>query len=248
MASRASSTAMWLPSDLLALCHSITNPTSENSTDSTSRPDHRCGQDGSLSPLRPRHQSHKESAQKLPFPLLQLPLDILALHLPTHLPYDALISLRLSNRDLFKAISIIKRSSWDTLTECERGAILTAAGEKEELSTRRCCTVCRSWYPLALFAWGPNSGTAQGGDQGCEGGLFENRVCRWHRTRFERTLSSLTTDKNRVKPGWAVEEACMHCGGVLAWNRCDCLFACQTCWKRDVWCYTHIDMAVNSGA
>jgi hypothetical protein len=68
---------------------------------------------------------------------------------------------------------------------------------------------------------------------------MENRVCRWHRGRFERSVRRLVSEKNQVtEQSWTLEEACMHCGGVLAWGRCDCETPCQTCWKREVWCHT----------
>jgi hypothetical protein len=229
---------MWLPSELLTLCHSIIDPTSPSSTISTHRADHQDDRDTTFQP-RSLSTNLEHPKRHAVFPLLQLPLDILALHLPAHLPYDSLISLRLSSRDLFTAISTPKRRKLDEVTSCEREAVLTAMEEGKEQSTRRCCVICRSWYPIALFTWAPDQRTAQGNDTRLEGGMMENRVCRWHRGRFERSVRRLVSEKNQVtEQSWTLEEACMHCGGVLAWGRCDCETPCQTCWKREIWCHT----------
>ena len=232
--------AMWLPSELLTLCHSITDPASLSPTINTHRTDHQHDHDTKLQPVPPpRHREHPKP--RVVFPLLQLPLDILALHLPTHLSYDSLVSLRLSSRDLFTAIPTPEKKLLSDLTSCERQAILTAMEEGKEQSARKCCVLCGSWYPIALFTWVPDQRTAQGNCVQAEVAVMENRVCRWHQGRFERTISRLGSVKDQTTDhGWTLEEACMHCGGVLAWNRCDCEEPCQTCWKRDVWCHTRI--------
>lgn len=226
---------MWLPSELLTLCHFITDPTSPPPTTSTHRTDH----DNTRQPVPlSKHRDHPK--WRAAFPLLQLPLDILALHLPAHLPYDSLISLRLSNRDLFTAIPTPKKAPSDQ-TSCERQAILTSMEEGKEKSARKCCVVCRSWYPVALFTWVPDRHTAQANFVGAEAAVLENRVCRWHQGRFERVVQRPLSGKNgATEQSWTLEEACMHCGGVLAWGRCYCETPCQTCWKRDVWCHTRI--------
>lgn len=77
---------------------------------------------------------------------------------------------------------------------------------------------------------------------------IRNRVCKWHDGRFQRTLKRHCIRANeRVHEGWKLEEACMHCGSVLAWERdgqgegkCDCEKACETCWRRKVWCFTRV--------
>jgi hypothetical protein len=232
---------MWLPSELLTLCHSIIDPTSlPPPTTSTHRADHKHDRVTTYQPKSlPEHRKH--SKRHSVFPLLQLPLDILALHLPAHLPYDSLISLRLSSRDLFTAIPTPKKRDPDDLTSCERQAILTAMEEGKEQSARRCCVICRSWYPIALFAWVPDQRTAHTDGNPVEDDMMENRVCRWHHGRFERTVQRRVTGEDQAtEEGWTLEEACMHCGGVLSWGRCDCETSCQTCWKRDVWCHTRI--------
>lgn len=230
---------MWLSSELLTICHSIIDTTSLLPTTSTSRADHQHDHDSTIqSKSRPKHHK-RPPIQHAAFPLLQLPLDILALHLPAHLSYDSLISLRLSSRDLFTAMPHPKRRKNGELTMCERQAILAAVEERAE--TRRCCVICRSWYPVALFTWIPDQGIVQDSVAQVGGNMMENRVCRWHRGRFERTVPRLISGKDQgAEQGWTMEEACMHCGGVLAWGRCDCETPCQTCWKRDVWCHTRI--------
>lgn len=237
---------MWLPSELLTLCHSISDTTSLPPTTSTHRTDHQHDRDTDLQPAPlPDHRDHL--TRRAVFPLLQLPLDILALHLPAHLPYDSIISLRLSSRDLFTAIPTPKKKALSDVTSCERQAILTAVEEGKEQSARRCCMICRSWYPTALFTWIPDQYAARGVRIRVEAAMMENRVCRWHQGRFERTISRLTSANGQAtEHGWTLEEACMHCGGVLAWNRCDCETPCQTCWKRDVWCHTRIKAGVNT--
>lgn len=229
---------MWLPSDLITICHSIIDKTRLPPTTSVFQADHQHNHDTTIQST-PRPEHRKKPTQHAVFPLLQLPLDILALHLPAHLPYDSLISLHLSSRDLFAAIPIPKKGKGSKLTSCEREAILTAVEERTE--TRRCCVICRSWYPVALFTWVSDQQTAQASDARVGGDTMENRVCRWHRSRFERTLSEPESGQDQIaKQGWTREEACMHCGGVLAWGRCDCETSCQTCWKRFVWCHTRI--------
>lgn len=229
---------MWLPSELLTICHSIIDTTSLPPSTSPLRAAHQHNHDTTIqSKSRPEHR--KGPIQQAAFPLLQLPLDILALHLPAYLPYDSLLSLRLSSRDLYTAIPTPKRRKGSEATSCEREAILAAMEERTE--TRRCCVICRSWYPVALFTWVPDQGTAQGSNTQAGGDVMENRVCRWHRGRFERTVPRLVSGKDQgAEQGWTMEEACMHCGGVLAWGRCDCETPCQTCWHRDVWCHTRI--------
>jgi hypothetical protein len=232
--------AMWLPSELLTLCHSIIDPTSRLSAISTYQGGHQHDHDITLQANAPS-ENCEHPQRHAAFPLLQLPLDILALHLPAHLPYDSLISLRLSSRDLFTAIPRPKMRRPDELTSCEREAILTALEEGKEQSTRRCCVICRSWYPIALFTWVPHQRVAQGTDTRIEGNMMENRVCRWHRGRFGRSVQRAVSRKDEAtEQGWTLEEACMHCGGVLAWGRCDCEMPCRTCWKREVWCHTRI--------
>jgi hypothetical protein len=229
---------MWLPSELLTLCHSIIDPTSPFPTTSTHSADHQHNHDIALLP-KSLSENREHPQRHAAFPLLQLPLDILALHLPAHLPYDSLISLRLSSRDLFTAIPIPQRRKSKELTTCEREAILTTMEEGKEQSTRRCCVICRSWYPVALFTWVPDQLVAQGNDTRIEGNMMENRVCRWHRGRFGRSVQRpVSKEDQTTQQGWTLEEACMHCGGVLAWGRCDCETSCQTCWKREVWCHT----------
>lgn len=238
---------MWLPSELLTLCHSIVDPTSLPPATSTHQSDHQHDHDITLQPA-PALKYRERLKRHACFPLLQLPLDILALHLPAHLPYDSLVSLRLSSRDLFTAIPTPKKKTQSDLTSCERQAILTAMEESKEETTRRCCVICRSWYPIALFTWVPGKCSAQGNCIQAEAGIMENRVCRWHRGRFERTVQRRVSGKSQtMEHSWTLEEACMHCGGVLAWDRCDCETPCQTCWKRDVWCYTRIIDAKAAG-
>jgi hypothetical protein len=190
--------------------------------------------------LKARHRP----AQHGTFPLLQLPLDILAMHLPTHLPYTSIIALRLSNRDLYTAVTAPPRRKLSSLDDCEKTAVLTATDEAEERSTRRCCMICGSWYPTAMFVWGPKEDSKEGKNYGVEGyrdgesQMIEHRVCRWHCARLERTISRHELTECQEEDGWTVEEVCMHCGGVLAWGRCSCKTCCQICWKRNVWCYT----------
>lgn len=225
---------MWLPSELLTICHSIIDTTSLPPTTSTPRADHQHDHQTTIQ-SESRPEPRKKPTQHAAFPLLQLPVDILALHLPAHLPYDSLISLRLSSRDLFTSIPAPKKRACSELTSCEREAILTAVEERTE--TRRCCVICRSWYPVNLFKWVPDQRTAQGSGAQVGGDMMENRVCRWHRGRFERTVSRPISGQDQdAEQGWTMEEACMHCGGVLVWGRCDCETPCQTCWKRVVWC------------
>lgn len=243
---------MWLPPDLVELCHSITNSDRDAPSVRTQQ-SNRDAHQHTMPPQKPREESRNQSAQHTTFPILQLPMDILAIHLPLHLPYDSLVSLRLSNRNLYTAIPAAKRQRLKKLSECERKAVLTAVEEREEHATRRCCVICRSWYPIALFSWVPDQGTRQGDHRGNEGDMSgqghvtvdgrveaENRVCRWHRARFERRISRLASGRNQLQEGWTVENACMHCGGVLTWGRCGCKASCPSCWKREVWCYTRI--------
>lgn len=74
-----------------------------------------------------------------------------------------------------------------------------------------------------------------------------NRVCKWHDGRFQRTVKGSRRgdhagreEGERMTPreGWSLETACMHCGSVLAWARCRC--NCQSCWRREVWCFTRV--------
>jgi hypothetical protein len=178
-------------------------------------------------------QSDDQPAQHDDFPLLHLPLDLLTRHLPTHLPYTSLISLRLSGPEMYGVVPAPGKRRPAHLDECERKAILAALYGREEQLSRRCCAICGSWYPISLFTWGPEKSIIEAAD--CSG--LDNRICRWHRPRFERRV---TGDHGATKAGWTLEEACMHCGGVIAWQRCDCKIACQTCWKRDVWCHTRV--------
>ena len=219
---------MWLPSGLVETCDSIISPESNVPTSvlhpKITQNHHVTGR------LR---QTEDRRAQRDQFPLLQLPLDILARHLPTHLPYASLISLRLSGPEMYAAVPEPPKQRPAHLNECEIKAILTAIEERGEQVSRRCCVICGSWYPISLFAWDPEKSIIEAGE--CS--RLSNRICRWHRPRFERRVIG---DYGVLKAGWALEEACMHCGGVIAWQRCDCRTACQTCWKRNVWCHTQV--------
>lgn len=223
---------MWLPPDLVALCRTTLDGREHTDTDQLCDTTPHQHQTKSPPPSPPK-QSTSEA-----FPLLSLPLDILTMHLPAHLPHTTLYSLRLSNKTLQTAIPEPKKRPFQQLDECERKAMLTAMEESSERSTRRCCVICGSWYPIALFTWGPDGEEDTDGSKQTprRGTGIANRVCRWHRARFERTV----LDKGRRLGGWSLEEACMHCGGVLAWGRCDCEGPCQICWKREVWCYTRV--------
>jgi len=93
-----------------------------------------------------------------------------------------------------------------------------------------------------LFGEGQVGGERTAGAARTEAMLnVRNRVCKWHDGRFQRTLKRGRRESNawvKAKEGWKLEETCMHCGAVLAWEKCDC--NCQTCWKRDVWCFTRV--------
>ncbi|KAF1344420.1 hypothetical protein BDV97DRAFT_372830 [Delphinella strobiligena] len=123
------------------------------------------------------------------------------------------------------------------------------------------CALCKALYPVSLF---DRAGfvfldvddlqeeslgeSGQGREERSVGTArtesmlnVRNRVCKWHDGRFQRTLKRRKRGSNawvKAKEGWNLEEACMHCGAVLAWEKCDC--NCQTCWKRDVWCFTRV--------
>jgi hypothetical protein len=219
---------MWLPSGLIETCYSITSP-DPNIATSASHP--KIIQNHHIT--RRLEQTEGQRAQCNQFPLLQLPLDILARDLPTHLPYASLISLRLSGPEMYAAVPEPPKQRLAHLNECEIKAILTAVEERGEQVSRRCCVICGSWYPISLFTWGPEKSIIEAGKRS----RLNNRICLWHRPRFERRVIG---DHGVLKAGWALEDACMHCGGVIAWQRCDCRIACQTCWKRDVWSHTRV--------
>ena len=230
---------MWLPPDLFALCRSILDGNMPGYFEDERKP--------SASRLLAPDAAPEELSQDA-FPLLSLPLDILAMHLPEHLPYTAILALRFSSRDLHAAIPVPKKKALDRLSECERKAVLATTEESDEGNARRCCIICGSWYPLALFEWVPRREIER---QDCKGAGkdttyatgrrrdMDNRVCRWHYARFQRIITIQTPTKDSIpQERWTLEEACMHCGGVLGWGRCQCQDPCQTCWKRTVWSCT----------
>lgn len=128
----------------------------------------------------------------------------------------------------------------------------------QESRTR--CALCKALYPVSLFDRAGfvfldvndlEESLSESGQVGEERSVatartesmlnVRNRVCKWHDGRFQRTLKRGKRGSNawvKAKEGWKLEEACMHCGAVLAWEKCDC--NCQTCWKRDVWCFTRV--------
>lgn len=171
------------------------------------------------------------------------------MHLSTLLPRASLMSLRSSCSKLHTTIPAPPRKRLADSEECETNVLLVALEEARERPLRMFCALCWTCYPAALFTWGPekrsvrNAGIGKAAAESLETigarntNELHNRVCRWHRARFEREASK-DQDHKEIKRGWALEEACMHCGGVLAWGRCDCEVLCQTCWKRKVWCNT----------
>ena len=133
---------------------------------------------------------------------------------------------------------------------------------KGRAKCRMRCALCKALYPITLFdrAGFVSLDVNIGDEQTCSSTRAEcattstsisvderpgvlnlrNRVCKWHDSRYQRTLKHGIKDGNgkRIAEGWKLEEACMHCGSVLSWDRCAC--DCQTCWKREVWTCTRV--------
>ncbi|KEQ57847.1 uncharacterized protein M437DRAFT_79467 [Aureobasidium melanogenum CBS 110374] len=235
---------MWLSSDLLRICRSIASPESDSPIPITHLEASR-----TCHIIRTLSESSAQRAQSDHFPLLQLPLDILTMHLSTLLPHASLVCLRSSCSKLHTAIPAPPKKRLVDLERCEIKVLFAALEEARERPSRMFCALCSTCYPIELFAWGLEKRAVQKADIGNEAAEsletigarnsneLDNRVCRWHRARFERKV---LTGHGAIKSEWTLEEACMHCGGVLAWGRCDCKALCQTCWKRSVWCHTEV--------
>lgn len=256
--SKKTTAGMWLSSDLLEVCRSTTSLESDSPIPVT-----RSEASRTCHVIRPLPGSSAQRSQSDYFPLLQLPLDILTMHLSTVLPRASLVSLRSSCSKLLTAIPAPPKKRLVDSEQCETNALLATLEEGRERPLRMFCALCSACYPVVLFAWGPEkhlvqkAGIDKKAAESLEIGLadtqngesaseeryagnsneLDNRVCRWHRARFERKV---LTGHGAMKSEWTLEEACMHCGGVLAWGRCDCKGLCQTCWKRDVWCHTEV--------
>lgn len=235
---------MWLSSDPLKICRSITSPESDSPIPVTySEASRTCHI------IRPLPETSAQRAQSGYFPLLQLPLDILTMHLSTLLPVASLVSLRLTCSKMYAAIPARPKQRLASSEKCETNALLAALEEAGERPSRMSCALCWACYPVALFAWGPERRLVRKTDidKASAESLetigarntneLHNRVCRWHHAKFERKIS---VGDETITEGWVLEEACMHCGGVLAWGRCDCKILCQTCWRRKVWCRTEV--------
>jgi len=169
--------------------------------------------------------------------ILDLPTELLVeisqyLHLPARLAF------KISEKYIYLTLPAIKPSQQDlsTLSQCAAYAISNHMLFDKD---RKCCALCKQWYPNHLFGSTTNRTVPQEEDElervlrdghswlGGPGMVeLPEDICAWERSRFVSLLElhppRMGNHKVRVKDneeaclGWLskLECVCMHCGNV----------------------------------
>ena len=166
-----------------------------------------------------------------------LPAEII-LDISDLLPPDAILALKLTHRRFNTLLSLKSRLTGETLSVCERLAIIDHLSRPNAQPAKLRCVTCKQRYPLSLFISGgvpyevPPSFAARAQQSNYIG--LPKRVCLWEVRRLMRIVNTGPQGIDR----WVTQKdlMCLCCGSIKSWNACDC--NCETCLSAPVRVYT----------
>jgi len=172
-------------------------------------------------------------------PFMSLPTE-LVLEISDHLPLDAILALKLTQRRLNYILRLDQQRWQAPRSRCTQRAIHTYLAPSTSKPSHRYCILCKATCPFNSFKSSNSSACLPLAIVSIPHDVVElpPRVCFCHVARFTRTIKTEPGGRNE----WVSHRVkmCTHCGYIQGWtgrdSKCDC--KCDSCSIGEATTYT----------
>lgn len=169
--------------------------------------------------------------------LLRLPPELI-LEISDLLPFDGILSMKLTHSTLNNTLPTLPRLKNRSLSNCARYAIERYRISQDQQPSHLRCILCKAVYPANIF----NSSSSPAclplsfaeGVPRPEVVELPQYYCAWHVGRLVRVIRTEACGRNE----WVsdIKRICMHEGCISGWKDCKC--DCDSCGYKMVRTYT----------